>query len=121
MANLHGLLLAYETAHRHPVNQLTHAIGIPLIVASLVAWLWIPWWAAVAMFVFGWVLQFIGHGAEGNSPKFFQGPVFLAIGPLWVVLKLLAVVGLYKLPVPDAELGQAISNDEPVAGPGTGH
>jgi len=92
--------LGYETAHRHPVNQATHAIGIPVIVASLVAWVWVPWWAAVAMFVGGWSLQFIGHAAEGNSPKFFQGPVFLLIGPLWVVLKLLALVGLYRLPTP---------------------
>jgi uncharacterized membrane protein YGL010W len=93
-------LRVYEAAHRHPVNQATHAVGIPLIVASLVAWIWVPWWAAVAMFVVGWIFQFIGHAAEGNSPKFFQGPVYLLIGPLWVVLKALALVGLYRLPKP---------------------
>ena len=94
-------LRVYEAAHRHPVNQATHAVGIPLIVASLVAWVWIPWWAALAMFVVGWIFQFIGHAAEGNNPKFFQGPVYLLIGPLWVVLKALSLVGLYRLPKPE--------------------
>lgn len=86
---------AYDAAHRNRWNKLTHAIGIPLIVASLVvaffAW---PW--AIALFVIGWVFQFIGHACEGNSPKFFQGPVFLVIGPLWVLLEVAAVLRLYR-------------------------
>ena len=101
--SLRHYLQTYEAAHRHPVNQATHAVGIPLIVASLFVWLWTPWWVAVAMFVVGWIFQFIGHAAEGNNPKFFQGPVYLLIGPPWVVLKALALVGLYELPVPPPE------------------
>jgi uncharacterized membrane protein YGL010W len=95
---LRQLLATYEAAHRHPVNQATHAVGIPLIVASLVAWVWVPWWGALVMFVVGWIFQFIGHAAEGNSPKFFQGPIYLLVGPLWVALKVLSLVGLYAMP-----------------------
>jgi len=93
--SLDAYLDAYDAAHRNRWNKFTHAIGIPLIVASLVvvffAW---PW--AIALFVVGWIFQFIGHACEGNSPKFLQGPVFLLIGPLWVLLEVLAALGLYK-------------------------
>jgi uncharacterized membrane protein YGL010W len=92
---LQEYLDAYEAAHRNRWNKLTHAIGIPLIVASLVVvffnWIW-----GVALFVVGWIFQFIGHACEGNSPKFFQGPVFLLIGPLWVAITALKAVGLMK-------------------------
>ena len=101
---LREYLHAYDVAHRSHGNQVTHAIGIPMIVASLVVWVWHPWWA-VALFVVGWIFQFIGHHLEGNSPKFFQGPVFLLIGPLWVVIKLLVWMGLMKKPSP-AEAGE---------------
>jgi uncharacterized membrane protein YGL010W len=32
----------------------------------------------------GWVLLFLGHRIEGNKPAFFQGPVYLLVGPIWV-------------------------------------
>jgi len=92
---LQEYLDAYEAAHRSTGNQVTHAIGIPMIVASLVIAFWHPVWAAV-LFVVGWIFQFIGHHLEGNSPKFFQGPVFLLIGPLWVLIKLGRWLGLKR-------------------------
>lgn len=95
--NLQEHLDVYERAHRHPGNQATHAIGIPLICVSLVIWVWHPVWA-IALFVVGWIFQFIGHHFEGNSPKFFQGPIYLAIGPLWVAIKLARWLGLAKKP-----------------------
>jgi uncharacterized membrane protein YGL010W len=92
---LQDYLNSYEVAHQHPRNQITHAIGIPLIVISLVLVFWHFWWA-VALFVSGWIFQFIGHHFEGNSPKFFQGPMYLLIGPVWVVIKLARWLGLAK-------------------------
>ena len=44
----------------------------------------------------GWALQFLGHHFEGNGPKFFQGPIFLLIGVLWVPYALLKATGLLK-------------------------
>jgi hypothetical protein len=30
------------------------------------------------------VFLFLGHWIEGNHPAFFQGPVYLLVGPIWV-------------------------------------
>ena len=40
-------------------------------------------WAALAIFVVGWIGQFIGHHIEGTRPSFFKDLQFLLIGPLW--------------------------------------
>lgn len=37
-----------------------------------------------AIFIIGWIGQFIGHKIEGKKPSFFQDLQFLLIGPLWV-------------------------------------
>ena len=78
----------YSHSHEHPVNRLTHSIGIPMIALSLlliipsffVRWLWI---AAVALFVVGWILQFVGHYFEGKPPEFFRDYRFLFVGLRW--------------------------------------
>lgn len=83
----------YKAKHTHPLNRLTHSIGIPLIVVSLPL-LFFSWRWALALFVVGWVFQFIGHAIEGNQPAFFRNPVYLLIGPLWIARRALSVVGL---------------------------
>lgn len=88
-------LAAYEAAHRNPLNKLTHVLGIPIIVASLPL-LFLKPWLGLALFVGGWILQFVGHAIEGNGPKFFQGPVYLLVGVLWVPYALLKALGLFK-------------------------
>lgn len=85
----------YEAAHKHPLNKLTHVFGIPIIVASLPLMFLKPV-VGIAMFVGGWILQFVGHHFEGNGPKFFQGPIFLLIGVVWVPYAILKAVGLIK-------------------------
>ena len=85
----------YKAKHRHPLNKLTHSIGIPMIVISLplliFSWRW-----ALALFVVGWILQFVGHAIEGNQPAFFRNPVYLLVGPWWVLRRAAVVVGLVK-------------------------
>ena len=88
----------YKAKHRHPLNRLTHSVGIPLIVVSL-PYFFFSWRWALALFVIGWILQFVGHWIEGNQPAFFRNPVFLLIGPLWIVRRALSAVGLVKPPV----------------------
>ncbi|HEX8179923.1 MAG TPA: DUF962 domain-containing protein [Pyrinomonadaceae bacterium] len=87
----------YKAKHRHPLNRLTHSIGIPLIVVSLPLFLF-NWRWALALFVVGWILQFVGHAIEGNQPAFFRNPLYLIIGPLWLARRALAAVGLGKAP-----------------------
>ena len=90
-----NLLANYKAKHQHPLNRLTHSIGIPLIVISLPLFFF-DWRWALALFVFGWILQFVGHAIEGNQPAFFKNPVYLLIGPLWVSRRAGSVVGLIK-------------------------
>jgi uncharacterized membrane protein YGL010W len=83
----------YAMSHQHPVNRMCHTLGIPLIVVSLVmfaasvavAGLW-RW--ALALFVLGWVVQFVGHAFEGKSPEFFHDWRFLFVGLRWWVAKM---------------------------------
>lgn len=87
----------YHEKHRHPLNKLTHAVGIPLVVVSLPLFLF-EWRWALGLFVAGWVLQFVGHAVEGNSPAFFNNPVYLIVGPLWLARRALSSVGLLREP-----------------------
>jgi len=83
---LKNYLEKYKQDHQHPVNRALHNVGIPTIVASLAVMPFNPILGA-SMFVFGWILQFVGHAFEGKAPSFFSDPKFLLIGPLWFVKK----------------------------------
>jgi uncharacterized membrane protein YGL010W len=85
----------YKAKHQHPLNRVSHSIGIPLIVLSIPLFLFYWKWA-LTLFVVGWVLQFIGHAIEGNQPAFFRNPIYLLIGPLWLVRRLGALIGLNR-------------------------
>src|SRR5205814_7147122 len=85
----------YKAKHTHPLNRLTHSIGIPMIVVSLPA-LFISWRLALALFVVGWLFQFLGHAIEGNQPAFFRNPVYLIIGLLWILRRGAEAIGLQK-------------------------
>ena len=85
----------YKAKHRHPLNKLTHTAGIPMIVISLPLFLF-NWRWALFLFLFGWALQFIGHAIEGNQPAFFKNPMYLLVGPWWLVRRAAAAVGLSK-------------------------
>jgi uncharacterized membrane protein YGL010W len=85
----------YKAKHQHPLNRLTHTIGIPMIVVSLPLFFW-DWRWALGLFVVGWVFQFVGHAIEGNSPAFFRNPLYLLVGPLWLARRALAAVGLVR-------------------------
>lgn len=44
------------------------------------------WWpVAIALFVVGWIFQFVGHHHEGRSPAFLTNLIHLLVGPLWIV------------------------------------
>jgi uncharacterized membrane protein YGL010W len=74
------------------VNGLLFALGQPLAADSTAAWL--GW--GVGSFVVGWIIQFIGHYYEGRKPAFADDIVGLLVGPMFVVLEYLAMLGLFK-------------------------
>jgi len=70
----------YRLKHQHPLNRLTHVIGIPTIVASIAvplfawfAWRVLAWKEWMILSVVGWGLQLLGHAIEGNQPAFLGG------------------------------------------------
>ena len=83
----------YSHSHQHPMNRVLHTWGIPMIVVSVLLgiasffvtglWLW-----ALALFVAGWALQFIGHAFEGQPPEFFKDWRFLFVGLRWWLAKI---------------------------------
>jgi uncharacterized membrane protein YGL010W len=82
-----SFLEKYKADHQHPMNRLTHSIGIPMIVISL-AVAFFNWQWGIMLFVAGWILQFVGHAFEGKMPSFFSNPIYLLVGPIWFVKKL---------------------------------
>ena len=96
--DLKAYLAKYREDHQHPVNKALHTVGIPMIVASLPILPLNPLLGS-AMFVFGWILLFIGHAFEGKAPSFFRDPTYLLVGPMWFVKK---VFGRGDAPQPTA-------------------
>ncbi|NBQ87613.1 MAG: DUF962 domain-containing protein [Betaproteobacteria bacterium] len=69
--------------------------------------LWLALWIAsqgtlawlgggVALFVVGWVFQFVGHFYEGRKPAFVDDIMGLIIGPLFVAVEALFLFGLRR-------------------------
>ncbi|HXR34232.1 MAG TPA: DUF962 domain-containing protein [Verrucomicrobiae bacterium] len=84
MPRLAHYMAQYDHEHGSPWNKLLHGIGIPLIFAGIILLVLLRWRWGVSCFVGGWVLLLIGHRVEGNHPAFFQGPIYLLVGPIWV-------------------------------------
>ena len=86
----------YAEAHQHPVNRVAHSIGIPMIALAI---LLIPvsffvsrlWMISLALFVIGWILQFVGHYFEGKPPEFFKDYRFLFVGLRWWFKKIVGI------------------------------
>jgi uncharacterized membrane protein YGL010W len=87
----------YSQSHQNPINRVCHTIGIPLIAGSILLFLVsividvfvlstfveMIWPYALGAFVLGWVLQFVGHFAEGKPPEFLRDWRFLFVGLRW--------------------------------------
>ena len=70
--------------------------GIAMVAASIILYLVgaaLPFWLNVAIFVLGWILQFIGHGVyEKRSPAFTKNFVHLLVGPIWILNDIVPLV-----------------------------
>ncbi len=98
--NFGTLALAFITiyylrlAPRLGAGMLLAALVIVPLVAFAAGLPWPLWLTALAAFIVGWIGQFIGHYVEGRRPSFFRDLRFLLIGPLWVLAKLYAALGI---------------------------
>jgi uncharacterized membrane protein YGL010W len=82
--NLAHYMERYDQEHSSGWNKFLHAVGIPMIFAGIVLLILLKWTWGAGFFVGGWILLFLGHRIEGNHPAFFQGLVYLLVGPIWV-------------------------------------
>lgn len=55
-----------------------------------------PWALAIsaAIFIGSWIAQFVGHKIEGKKPSFLEDLQYLLVGPLFVLSKLMARLGV---------------------------
>ena len=67
----------YAETHRHPMNRVLHAVGIPVIASCAIAAivgptvLRVPRRTAVVGLIVGSGLLVLGHAIEGNRPAIF--------------------------------------------------
>lgn len=77
---------------RLAVPMIVITVGMYFVGAAL------PLWLNAAIFVLGWIFQFIGHRVyEHRNPAFFRNFVHLLVGPLWILNDVVPVV---KAPQP---------------------
>lgn len=77
---------------------MTVLLGLCLWAGALLAlqstMLWLS--SGLALFVIGWIIQFIGHYYEGRKPAFVDDVMGLVIGPLFVAAEAAFLLGLRK-------------------------
>ncbi len=82
-------LEGWRLRHRLPFNFYIHLVGIPLALAGVVLLFFLPWYWGVGAFLLGYLLQYVGHQAEGNDlgewagVKRLLGLPYVAISPRW--------------------------------------
>jgi hypothetical protein len=86
---LRRIIKNWRERHRHPFNFWIHMIGIPLAVLGVILLFFVPWYWALAAFVLGYLLQYLGHRVEGNDVgewagiKRLLGLPYVSISPRW--------------------------------------
>ena len=80
------LLIAAAAAYYFVIEWRLAIAMIAISVAFYFIGAAIPFWINVALFVLGWIFQFIGHKVyEHKNPAFFRNFVHLLVGPLWIL------------------------------------
>jgi uncharacterized membrane protein YGL010W len=59
--------LKWAERHTHRLNLIMHLMGIPLTVAALPVLIFYSSAWALALFISGYAVQFLGHAIEGNK------------------------------------------------------
>jgi hypothetical protein len=88
-AFLRRRLNGWMLRHQLLFNFWLHMVGIPLALTGVVLLFVVDWYWGVAAFVVGYLLQWIGHRAEGNDVgewaaiKRLLGLPYVGISPRW--------------------------------------
>ena len=85
MPRLAHYMARYDHEHGSSWNKLLHGIGIPLIFSGIILLVLLKWRWGVSCFVGGWVLLFVDTGSRAITRRFFRGPIYLLVGPIWMV------------------------------------
>ena len=92
-ANLAMVLIALSTIYYLVVEWRLAIAMLAVSIAFYFAGAALPMWANAALFVLGWIFQFIGHSVyEKKNPAFFRNFLHLLVGPLWILNDLIPVV-----------------------------
>lgn len=67
-------------------------LALPVAIMPTSYWLSI----SIGLFFIGWLFQFVGHYFEGQKPAFLDDVIGLIIGPLFVLVEVLFLLGLYQ-------------------------
>jgi uncharacterized membrane protein YGL010W len=95
-----ALVAAWYLTRGRPAIGMAASVGVGLLVALAhqvgggTVGQWLGW--GLGFFAVGWVIQFIGHYYEGRKPAFADDLVGLLVGPMFVVLEMLALAGFFK-------------------------
>ena len=71
-------------------------IGLGMLIASILLYIAgaaLPFGVNLALFIAGWIFQFIGHGVyEKRNPAFLKNLVHLLVGAMWILNDLVPLV-----------------------------
>jgi uncharacterized membrane protein YGL010W len=77
--SMEDLEKSFDADHQHPVNQLLHKVGVPIIALSVPAF-FVSLKAGASLLALGYGLNFLGHAVEGNMPVLFRDPRAVYLG-----------------------------------------
>jgi uncharacterized membrane protein YGL010W len=85
------VLIALTAVFYLRLDPILGSVMVLVSIAFYFAGAWLPMSINIALFVGGWILQFIGHSAfEKRQPAFLRNLVHLLVGPLWLLNSLVA-------------------------------
>ncbi len=81
-------VIAAVTVYYLRLDALLAALMLAASIVADLAGRQLPVPAAIGVFLFGWIMQFVGHYAyEHRSPAFYRNLTHLLVGPLWILAK----------------------------------
>jgi uncharacterized membrane protein YGL010W len=82
------VLLVATTAYYLRLDPTLAALMLATSAVAIAIGRHVPTFAAVALFVAGWIFQFVGHYVyEKRAPAFYRNLAHLLVGPLWILAK----------------------------------
>ncbi len=67
MKSVVAFIIDYCQRHAHPVNAVLHILGVPAVFIGIYFLFTGKFLLAAALIVVGYLLQYLGHQAQGNE------------------------------------------------------